>query len=244
MGIGNNNIGAPRHCYSTQDYNEACGESSGGHLFQNNKYAKDQLDEFKKKYPDIEFKINNENEVVFRKKCICNNYTNWIGHYYLEWKDRLFEGHNNSESEKILHINNIYCDVVQCGNCNPSTKFTQYTYSSQDNVWKLMKIKKYCDLCNKNRVYCSYRSNQYTDWLYKSDEIQQCEDCVPTFNNDYIKLGFTPFGWKIRKIKKLSGKKHVWINLSCHVKKELQNKFGITKIDETYKCSCNGCVKK
>jgi hypothetical protein len=81
-----------------------------------------QLNKLQKKYNYMEFNINNEN-IIFRKKCICNNYTEYIETTYID-------------------------TLIQCKNCNPSSTYKIYEYSNFQHVWYINKIGKKCNLCD------------------------------------------------------------------------------------------------
>ena len=82
-----------------------------------------KINNFKTIYNNFEFIIDNNNNIIFRKKCICAKYTDYINIFYIE-------------KEYIL----------QCKNCNPSTIYEIYEYCS--NVWQIKKLGKKCNLCD------------------------------------------------------------------------------------------------
>ena len=73
---------------------------------------------------NFKFTIDNNENIIFRKKCICNEYTDNIDIFYID-------------KEYIL----------QCKNCNPSSDYESYKYCCS-NVWKIDKIGKKCNKCN------------------------------------------------------------------------------------------------
>jgi hypothetical protein len=72
---------------------------------------------------NFEFIIDDNENIIFRKKCICKKYTNYINIFYIDKK----------------------C-ILQCKNCNPSTIYEIYKYCS--GVWDIEKLGKKCNLCN------------------------------------------------------------------------------------------------
>lgn len=72
---------------------------------------------------NFEFKTDINENIFFRKKCTCNEYTDYINAFYIDKND-----------------------ILQCKNCNPSSIYEIYKYCS--NVWQIKKIGKKCDLCN------------------------------------------------------------------------------------------------
>jgi len=83
-----------------------------------------KINNLKKIYTDnFEFITNINENIIFRKKCICDKYTDYIDIFYID-------------KEYIL----------QCKNCNPSTIYEIYNYCS--NVWQIEKLGKKCNFCN------------------------------------------------------------------------------------------------
>ena len=144
-----------------------------------------QLQKLQKQFNNIEFNIINEN-ISFKKKCICNNFTNWIDKYYL------FSKH-----------------IIQCNNCNPSTDMLIYEWNELNKYWNINKIYKNCIKCNK-KILC--KINNFTSDITQciNCDIIQCINCNPS--NNYIKFKFVNIGWNIDKIKIFNGNKHNWKN--------------------------------
>jgi len=141
-------------------------------------------------YNDLLFKIKfteiNE-EILFKKICICNNYTEWINICY-------------------LNENNNLNNILQCKECDPSTNFKKYFYSCHQNKWFLEKEGKKCNLCE----IILWKNNR-DFW----GDIIQCDIHKPL--NNFIKYKFTNTGYNIDKIKEFNGNKHIWKNLSIKI---------------------------
>jgi hypothetical protein len=82
-----------------------------------------KINNLKKIYNDnFEFITYINENIIFRKKCICNEYTDYINIFYID-KDY----------------------ILQCKKCNPSSIYQIYKYYS--NVWQIEKIGKKCNKC-------------------------------------------------------------------------------------------------
>lgn len=162
-----------------------------------------EFDLLVEQYKNIEFKIIESSfygkSIKGRLLCKCGEYTEWISKYYL-----------------FNYYNFI---VLQCKNCNPSTKFIKYEYTS--NVWNLEKIGQNCNLCN-NILWKRKRE--------KWGNIIQCKVHQPT--SKFIKYIYTDAGYKIDKIKVLyDNKRHYWVGACSET------------TSNDYKCECDKCNK-
>lgn len=157
-----------------------------------------EIEKLRENYNDYIFTIKNEYHynIKFKKKCICNQYTHWIDIFNL----------TNSSSNNI----------IQCQNCNPSTKYEKYEWT-HSNTWRKQQIGRKCNRCN---------NILWNDRSYNWSSIQQCIDCDP--KTDFIKFKFEGTGWNYDRYKTFDGKRHNWKKCPSNI-----------SID--YKCSCPKC---
>ena len=150
------------------------------------------------KYHDYYKKI-----IFARLICKCGNYTEWVYNKYL-----------------FCNRDDI---IIQCKNCDPSTRHRKYEYDTKYKIWKIEKIGKDCSLCDSVLWKKNYEG-------YKWGDLIQCDKHEPP--NNFIKYIYTISGYKIYKIKSLNKKnnKHFW-------------KKADHSITNDYKCECDKCNK-